>query len=229
MAAAGPFRVVLAEPPWKFGDALPGRGRGAAKHYRLLSVAELCAFPLPLLTDDYALFLWRVAAMQQDALDVMAAWSFTLKTEIVWNKLTVTRKQWFGMGRIVRAAHEVRLVGTRGRPVPRSHSVRSTFDATVGRHSEKPDVFYDLAEALFEGRYVELFARRQRGAWTSLGDEVEPVRLDDSSSNDLETDNGARSQMPPAPRIEMGIRSDGRIVRQYPTPRKTMSLMPVDR
>jgi N6-adenosine-specific RNA methylase IME4 len=165
---------VLADPPWKFDDALPGAGRGAAKHYCCLSVEELCAFPLPPITDDCVLFLWRMAAMQQEALDVIAAWGFTLKTEIVWNKLTTHHKRWFGMGRIVRNAHEVCLVGTRGRPVRRSRSIRSTFDARVGRHSEKPAAFYELVEALYDGPYVELFARRRRPGWTSLGDQVEP-------------------------------------------------------
>ena len=132
------FRVVLADPPWLFRDRLPGPGRGAAKHYSCLSVAELCAFPLPPLADDCTLFLWRVAAVQQEALEVMAAWGFTLKTEIVWLKRTTTGKRFFGMSRTVRAEHEVCLVGTRGTPVTRRKNIRSTFEATVGQHSEKP-------------------------------------------------------------------------------------------
>lgn len=129
-------------------------------------------FPLPSLADDCTLFLWRVAAMQQEALDVMAAWGFTLKTELVWLKRTCTGQRWFGMGRTVRAEHEVCLVGTRGRPVTRSRSVRSTFEAVAGRHSEKPAIFYDLIESLRDGPYVELFARHRRAGWTSLGDQV---------------------------------------------------------
>lgn len=170
------FAVVLADPPWQFKDKLPGRGRGAIKHYDCLSVAELCAFPLPLLADDCTLFLWRVASMQQEALDVMRAWGFTLKTEMVWLKRTTTGKRWFGMGRTVRAEHEVCLVGTRGRPVTLSKSVRSTFAAIATRtHSEKPAAFYDLVEQLRDGPYVELFARSRRSGWTSLGDELVAV------------------------------------------------------
>jgi N6-adenosine-specific RNA methylase IME4 len=166
------YRVVLADPPWLFGDRLPGRGRGAAKHYRCLAVSELCAFPLPPLADDCTLFLWRVASMQQEALDVMAAWGFTLKTEIVWLKRTTTGNRWFGMGRTVRAEHETCLVGTRGRPVTCRKNIRSTFEAVAGRHSKKPAIFYDIVESLREGPYVELFARRRHPGWTSLGDQV---------------------------------------------------------
>ncbi len=28
------YRVLTADPPWPFKDKLPGKGRGAAKHYQ---------------------------------------------------------------------------------------------------------------------------------------------------------------------------------------------------
>jgi N6-adenosine-specific RNA methylase IME4 len=166
-------RVLCADPPWQFGDKLPGPGRGAEKHYPCMPVEALESFPLPPLATDAVLFLWRVASMQDEALRVMKAWGFKLKTEIVWKKLTKTGKRHFGMGRIVRAEHEVCLVGTRGRPECLLHNVRSTFEAQVGRHSAKPEVFYDIVESLYAGPYVELFARRERAGWTCLGNELE--------------------------------------------------------
>ena len=114
--------------------------------------------------------------MPQEALDVMTAWGFEPKTEIIWLKKTCTGRRWFGMGRTVRAEHESCLVGTRGKPVTRSRSVRSTFEAVAGRRSEKPERFYDIVEALREGPYVELFragtARAGRVSGTScrIGD-----------------------------------------------------------
>lgn len=93
---------------------------------------------------------------------------------IVWRKLTKHGKPHFGMGRIVRASHEVCIVATRGKPVPKVLHVRSVFEAPVGRHSEKPEMFYDIVEELFDGPYLELFARRCRPGWTCLGDEVFP-------------------------------------------------------
>lgn len=167
------FAVIEADCPWKFGDALPGNGRGATKHYACMTTRELCAFPLPPLADSACLLLWRVASMQQDALDVMRAWGFTLKTEIVWEKTTITGKPHFGMGHYVRASHETCLLGIRGRWKPKSRSIRSRFSAPVGRHSAKPDAFYDLVEQLADGPYVRLFARAERPGWTSFGNELE--------------------------------------------------------
>jgi len=172
--AAPRFRVLVADPPWKFNDHLPGRGRGAAKHYPCMSSAEICAFPTPPMLDDAVLFLWRVAAMQREAMDVIDAWGFTFKSELVWVKRTATGRRHFGMGRIVRSEHEVCLIATRGRPRPLNLSTRSTFEAVaVRQHSAKPDRFYDVVRELYEGPYVELFARRHRPGWTCFGNELD--------------------------------------------------------
>jgi N6-adenosine-specific RNA methylase IME4 len=165
-------RVLVADPPWKFGDSLPGAGRGAVKHYACMSVEQICSFDLPPLENDAFLFLWRVASMPEEALRVVRAWGFVPKSEIVWRKLTVNGKVHFGMGRTVRAAHETCIVATRGRPQPKARNVRSIFDAPVGRHSAKPDAFYDLVEELADGPYAELFARRHRAGWRCFGNEL---------------------------------------------------------
>lgn len=87
-----PFRVISADPPWPFSDKLPGSGRGAAKHYNVLTLDQIKAFPLPPIADDAALFLWRVASMSEEAHAVERAWGFSHKTEIVWEKQSVCSK-----------------------------------------------------------------------------------------------------------------------------------------
>lgn len=167
------YRVLLADPPWDFDDHLPGNARGAAYNYQCLSLPELIKFPLPPMLPDSLLFLWRVAAMQEEALYTMRQWGFTPKAEIVWLKRTKYNKRWFGMGRTVRNEHEVCLIGHRGRPTILSHSIRSTFSAPVRAHSQKPDEQYAIIEALSAGPYVELFARQHRAGWDSFGLELE--------------------------------------------------------
>lgn len=167
-------RVLLADPPWQFADRL-GR-RGASANYRCLSLAELKAFPLPPLADDCLLMLWRVAALQREALEVVEAWGFTMKTEIVWDKLTATGLPHFGLGRYVRASHEVCMLAVRGRVRVADRRVRSRFSAPVLEHSRKPDEMYAIAERLVPGGpFVELFARRRRAGWLSIGDELLPL------------------------------------------------------
>jgi len=166
------YRVITADPPWSFGDKLPGASRGAAKNYDVMGVDGICAFALPPLEPDAWLFMWRVSSQVEEAYRVVRAWGFTPKTEIVWEKLTSGGKPWFGMGRYVRASHETCIVAVRGRVQPKVRNIRSRFSAQAGRHSEKPECFYGMVEQLADGPYVELFARRQRPGWTCLGLEV---------------------------------------------------------
>lgn len=54
------------------------------------------------------------------------------------------------------------------------------------RHSSKPEVQYELAEALVEGPYLELFARRARPGWDARGDQIAPSSLE-SAPADVQT------------------------------------------
>lgn len=178
LALLGPVRLLYVDPPWRASDQLPGPGRGASKHYRTMSTDELCSMNLPPLADDCMLAMWRIASMQPDALRVIEAWGFTLKTEIVWVKQTVHGKRWFGMGRYVRAEHETCLIATRGRVKVANRSTRSVLVAKAAKagHSTKPVEMYALLEGLMpEGPRLELFARERRAGWLSDGDQLDDL------------------------------------------------------
>lgn len=178
MAACAVVDVIVADPPWKFRDQ--NMGRGASAHYPCLSVEQLERFRLPPLGADAVLFLWRCGAMQAEALRVISAWGFVLKTELVWLKFTKNGRQHFGQGHYVRSSHEVCLIAARGRARPAYRSVRSSFGARVpvnarGRaiHSAKPEEFFAIVERLYpNARRVEMFARRRRAGWEQYGNQV---------------------------------------------------------
>jgi N6-adenosine-specific RNA methylase IME4 len=167
-------RVLCADPPWPFEDALPGKGRGAEKHYALMTVDDICAFPIPKLEHDCWLFLWRPATHQQAAMNVAHAWGFHRPpSELIWRKTTNDGERLrIGMGRGFRNAHETCLVFKRGRPERLSKSLPSIFDAPRGAHSAKPDAFYRIIDAFAPGPVVELFARRQWPGWLCQGDQM---------------------------------------------------------
>ena len=166
------YQTIVADPPWRFNDKLPGSGRGADKHYETMTIEAICDYQLPEIADDSRLFLWTVAAMGEEGYSTMRAWGFRPVSELIWYKETKNGKAWFGMGRTVRAAHERCIIGVRGKPPVLSHSIRSVFMAEAGRHSEKPEAFYQLVEELSPGPYLELFGRRHRQGWTVLGSEL---------------------------------------------------------
>lgn len=172
-------RVIVADPSWKFGDKLPGPKRGASAHYACMSVSEIMRMPLPPLHDDCVLFLWRVSSQVEEAYQVVRAWDFTPKSEIVWEKTVASDRSLerlsMGMGHITRGAHETCIIATRGKRIETaSKSERDTFRAPVGAHSEKPEEFYRIVERLYPlelwpEAHVELFARKRRKGWIAFG------------------------------------------------------------
>jgi len=110
--------------------------------------------------------LWCPSAMIHNGLRVMKAWGFDYKTMAVWVKPRI------GMGHYFRSAHELILLGTRGRPEVKFRSQPSWFLAPVQDHSHKPEELYDIAERMFNGPYLELFARQRRLGWAACGDQL---------------------------------------------------------
>lgn len=172
-----PVRTIVIDWPWKFSDALPGKTRGAAKNYNVMSHTQVNAWRATwnfTMANDVHLLFWKVAAMPQEALDIVRNLEFKIKTELVWRKLSKTgEKEHFGMGRHVRAMHETCLIAVRGKPKVLQKSTRSVFDAPyTGVHSQKPDEFYSLVERTFPGPYVEFFSRKTRCGWRQYGNEL---------------------------------------------------------
>lgn len=161
--------TIVADPPWPYSDRLPGKGRGAGKHYGLLSMSDIMRFPLPPLAEDCRLYLWTTGPFLFEARKVIEAWGFKVREQqIIWHK---TGR--IGMGHHVRVNHEIVLIGERGRPPTLARNVRSVFEAKPTKHSAKPDEFYEMVERLSPGPYADLFARRQRPGWLCIGNEVE--------------------------------------------------------
>lgn len=166
-----PYRCIAIDYPWDFKDKLPGNKRGAAKHYNTMPVQSL---DLGIsIADDAHFFIWRVAAMQEEAFDLAHRLDAVVKSELVWIKQTKTGKRHFGMGHHVRMEHEVCLIATRGKGAGvQNHAIRSCFEAPVGRHSQKPDEFYRIVESMVPGPRADVFARCERPGWTCIGNEV---------------------------------------------------------
>lgn len=78
-----------------------------------------------------------------------------------------------GGGHTVRNAHEVCVIGRRGKPARLDKGVPSVIVAPRGKHSAKPDEFYTLVERLCPGPYIDLYGRRRVSSeWDVWGDEA---------------------------------------------------------
>ena len=160
------FGTVYADPPWAYRNRA---ARGAAEdHYRTMTLADICALPVPaLLAPQAHLQLWTTAAFLEDAFAVIRAWGFTYKSGFVWVKPLI------GGGNYWRLAHEFLLLGVRGRTPFRDRTERSWRELPRGRHSGKPERVRTIIARVSPGPYLELFGRKPVDGWVVFGDAIE--------------------------------------------------------
>lgn len=113
--------------------------------------------------------------MLEKGLNLIRDMGFTYKTvAFTWVKKTKHGKDHMGTGYYTRANPEMCLLATKGKPLQRkSKSVRQLMVSPLREHSRKPDEIYDRIEELFDGPYLEIFARTRRSGWAALGNEVD--------------------------------------------------------
>ncbi|PKN77212.1 MAG: S-adenosylmethionine-binding protein [Deltaproteobacteria bacterium HGW-Deltaproteobacteria-10] len=174
------FKTILADPPWRF---INRTGKMAPEHKRLNRYAtmlhkDICELPVESICEDTAhLYLWVPNALLPEGLEVMKAWGFKYKANLVWHKV---RKDGGpdgrGVGFYFRNTTELILFGTRGNnartlaPGRRQVNIIRTMKR---EHSRKPDEQYEIIEACSPGPYIELFARGMRPGWKTWGNQAE--------------------------------------------------------
>lgn len=169
----GGFDLIMVDFPWQY-EMRSERGyeKSPQAQYKTMSIEEGKAMPVELLAArDCLMWFWAVGPMLPEALDLIAAWGFTYKTQGQWVKQTKNGKQSFGTGYILRNAGEPFLIATRGAPKT-TRSVRNTIFGLARQHSRKPEECFREAEKLMpNAQRCELFSRQPRKGWTVWGDE----------------------------------------------------------
>lgn len=172
------YNIIYADPPWKFSNKNTGGSMtsGSANKYSTMTLREICSLPIQdMITNDSILFMWWVASMPQEALQVVKHWGFTLKTmtAFTWMKQTVHGKDHFGMGFWTRQQCESCLVAVRGKPKRVNASVREIVRAQNLKHSQKPSIVHErIVDLCGDLPRIELFARTKVDKWDAWGEEV---------------------------------------------------------
>ena len=179
-SSAGPFRCVLADPPWQFTNRT---GKMAPEHKRLsrygtMDVAAISALPVGTIAAATChLYLWVPNALLPDGLRVMEAWGFRYKSNLVWHKLRKDGgSDGRGVGFYFRNVTELVLFGVRGKDARTLQAGRTQVNYLGTRkreHSRKPDELYPIIEACSPGPRIELFARGARPGWTVWGNQAD--------------------------------------------------------
>ena len=177
------FTTILADPPWQFTNRT---GKMAPEHKRLnryatLPQSEICAIPVQSIADNPAhLYLWVPNAMLPQGLEVMRAWGFDYKSNIIWHKV---RKDGGpdgrGVGFYFRNTTEIILFGIRGkmRTLAPGRKQVNIIRSQKQEHSRKPDELYKIIEACSPGPYLELFARGTRPGWQGWGNQADEYSI----------------------------------------------------
>jgi N6-adenosine-specific RNA methylase IME4 len=173
----GPYRVIAADPPWRFkSNSVANSGRNALRHYACMTLDDIIALPV---ADIVARFMWIPGPFFAIGahLPIMRAWGFKPSgMGFVWIKLNpnaspeIFRQSDLAMGGgfTTRKNAEFCVLGKRGRSVRRDAGVHEVI-AKRREHSRKPDEFYHRVERYTGGPRVDLFSRETRAGWDSFG------------------------------------------------------------
>ena len=160
------YDIIYADPPWRYDSATPNRR--IENHYQTMDIEEIKKMNVPY-SDDCILYLWATAPLIVEALEVIKAWGFEYKTQMIWDKKR------YGMGYWFRGQHEILMVATKGdvSPPPQSMRVRSVYREERGKHSKKPDAIRRLIDEWYPDKTkLELFARDTFEGWEVQGNEA---------------------------------------------------------
>jgi N6-adenosine-specific RNA methylase IME4 len=171
------YRVILADPPWKFSNYSPkGEVKNPIAHYPCMTIDEIKRLPVSHLAHagGCALICWATAPLLPEAFDTMKAWGFRFKSAGAWAKQSSTGGKWaFGTGYCYRSAAEFWLLGTLGNPRQRVRNIRNLIVSPTREHSRKAAQMRSDIEALWPGPYAELFAREAAPGWDAWGNQAE--------------------------------------------------------
>lgn len=170
------FRTIVADPPWRVNTGpswgTPNTGtrnpRSHALTYPTMTTDEMAALPIKGMAEENAhLYLWTINRYVEDAYRLARMWGFWPSTLLTWCK----PRKGKGLGGAFSLTTEFCLFARRGSLPHAERWPESAFHWPRGRHSEKPEAFFDVVEQISPPPYLELFARRARLGWDYWGDE----------------------------------------------------------
>lgn len=177
----GAFSLIAADPAWIYRLRETEQTHRGRCPYPSMTDEEILKLPVcSIAAPDSYLLLWTTNNHLPLAFRVMEAWGFDYKAIHTWVKTTLDgTKIRFGLGHYGRNCTEHFLVGRRGKAKSFTSlgltDIPTAFMAPVGKHSQKPEKFYKMADRLGDalgGQRIELFSRCPRPGWENWGAEA---------------------------------------------------------
>jgi len=166
----GKYRCIVIDPPWPMVRIAREERplQPVSLDYPTMTVEEIARMPIGALADEGGchLYLWVTHRFLPDGLRLVEGWGFRYQCLMTWVKPTgMTPYSWMYNTEHVIFARMGSL------PLERM-GLKLSIEASVIRHSEKPDAFYERVALASPAPRIDLFARRERDGFAVWGNEV---------------------------------------------------------
>lgn len=163
----GEFDVIVIDPPWPMQKiervARPNQDEFA---YETMAEESLAAMGLPAAADCHV-WCWATQRFLPMAQRLLQAWGLQYICVFVWHK-----PGGFQPVGLPQYNCEFAIYARQGTPKFASTKEFPTcFNAPRGKHSEKPDVFYEMVRRVTDGSRIDMFSRRSIEGFTGWGNE----------------------------------------------------------
>ena len=166
----GIYRTIVIDPPWPMRKIKREvRPNQHELDYPTISVDEIGAMPVgDMLADDAFVFLWTTQKFLPDSFAILNRWGLKYRFTMVWHKpggIQPINSPQFNI--------EFVVAGSVGNPLFTDlKAFNAGFNAPRGRHSEKPEAFYDLLRRVCAAPRLDMFNRRAIRGFDAWGNEA---------------------------------------------------------
>ena len=164
------YACVVIDPPWPMKKiqrkVAPNQ---VDMDYPLMTISEIRALDIPaILLDDAWVFLWTIQKYLSQSFAILGGWNLTHRYTMIWHK-----PGGFQPYNSPQFNAEFVAVGSKGNPQLTSQKDFNTcFMAARGKHSVKPQTFYDTLMRVTAPPRIDLFNRRPIYGFERWGNEA---------------------------------------------------------
>ncbi|GHV89870.1 DNA methyltransferase [Spirochaetia bacterium] len=174
------YNIIYTDPPWpqeKGGKRVCRPNQGKDLDYHTMELPDIVEYHKEILKkaeQKHNVFMWAIDKFLPETEILMRELGYKLHARFIWNKTNGVCPAF-----TIRFSHEYLLWFFKPGNIlmPRKEArgkYATVFTEPSTIHSRKPEIAYQMIEDMWpDANKLELFARRKRKGWDSIGDELQ--------------------------------------------------------